>query len=377
MSAHALLSASGSHKWLHCTPSAALEYRMPDKDTVYTVEGTKAHAYAEAVLSAFLAGTTAPEPPSDPDMARNVETYVDFVVEKFNGARAETPDAILMVEQWLDFSPWASEGFGTGDAVILADKTLEIVDLKYGKGELVQAEGNSQMRLYALGAINIYGQIYDIDQVTMTIVQPRLNNISSDTISVAELLRWGEEIKPIAQKAFAGQGEYRPGDHCRFCRAAGRCKALANYNLELLKYDFREADLLEDEDISFILSREKQLTKWLNAVTTYALSEAVENQKHWPGYKLVEGKSNRVITKPEALAELLEREKYSRDQIYKAPALRGLAELEKLVGKKKFAELSAPYIEKPPGKPTLVPESDPRGVWTPEQAIISQFNEED
>lgn len=375
MSAHAFLSASGSHRWLQCTPSAALERHLPDRGSVYAKEGSKAHACAEGVLTAFLKGEKAPEL-ADVEMQQTVEAYVDLVIEKFNGARKNTPDALLLVEQRLDFSPWVPEGFGTGDAVILADRTLEVIDLKYGQGVPVSAKDNSQMKLYALGALHIYGLFYDIDQVTMTIVQPRLNDISSDTITIAELLHWGEEIKPIAQKAFNGQGEYRPGDHCRFCRAAAICKPRAEYNLELMKYEFEEADLLSDEDISFILSREKQLTNWLKTVTKYALEEAVLQDRKWPGYKLVEGRSNRVITKPDGLAKVLEQENYKPDQIYTAPALRKLTELEKLVGKAKFAELSAPYIEKPPGKLTLVPESDTRDEWTSTKAIINQFEED-
>lgn len=378
MSAHAFLSASGSHRWLQCTPSAALERHLPDQGSVYAKEGSKAHACAEAALNAFLTKSSPVEIASDPEMARNVETYVDFVIEKFNGVRkTTTADAVLLIEQRLDFSPWVPEGFGTGDAVILADKTLEVIDLKYGKGVPVSAKNNSQMKLYALGALHIYGLFYDIDQVTMTIVQPRLNDISSDTISLAELLNWGEEIKPIAQKAFNGQGEYRPGDHCRFCRAAAICKPRAEYNLELMKYEFEEAELLSDEDISFILSREKQFTNWLKRVTEYALDEAILKDKKWPGYKLVEGKSNRVITNPKALAELLEQKNYKPDQIYTVPELRKLTELEKLVGKARFAELSAPYIEKPPGKLTLVPNEDKRAEWNSTKSIIDQFQSEE
>lgn len=380
MSEHALLSASSSSRWLRCTPSARLEAGFADTSSEYAEEGTRAHAAAEHILTRLTCTDPTLWFPQDmpifdnQEMEEAVGRYVDTCMERVNAARKRTPDAQVLIEQRLDYSPWVPEGFGTGDMVIIADDTMEIIDLKYGKGVPVSAIGNTQMRLYALGAWNTFNLLYDIKKVTMTIVQPRLDSITSDTLTIDELLLWGKEVQPLAQKAWKGEGAYCPGDHCHFCRAAIRCKALAEKNLEIAKYDFMEADLLTDEDIVDILDRTATLTKWLKTINDYALREAVDKGKRWPQYKLVEGRSTRVIAQPTALAEVLEKEKYTHDQIY---MLRKLTELEKLVGKKKFATLAAEYISKPPGKPTLVPETDKRDEWIPNQTIIDQFDEED
>ena len=292
MTAHALLSASASSRWLACPPSARLEARFPDGQSPYAAEGTQAHALAEGMLQPYeedggvpftLSGSEWPK-----DMLDYVDVYVSIVLEKLNKARKKTPDAVLLVEQRLDFSPWVPEGFGTGDAVVISDNTLEIIDLKYGKGVPVSAEDNSQMRLYALGAFHNYGILYDFDRITMTIVQPRLDSVSSQTVDLKDLLDWGDKVKLVAAKAWRGEGEYCAGPHCRFCRAAVRCKKLAEYNLDCLRYEFMAADLMDPEDIVEVLKVEADVTSWLKTVKEYALDQAVNHGEKFPGMKLVE-----------------------------------------------------------------------------------------
>lgn len=388
MSAHAFLSASGSSKWLNCPPSARLESKFPDKGSEYAAEGTLAHELAEIRLRYSNLEMLRAEyekrlqvveadPRYSPAMNDYISDYVDIVWEHYLGLKAKNNgEAYLFVEQRLDFSPWVPEGFGTGDAVIIAGDTVEVIDLKYGKGVPVSAEKNSQMRLYGLGAYNNFGLLYDFSKIAMTIVQPRLDSISGESLTIDELLAWGDAVKGTADLAMQGAGEYSVGEHCRFCKAAATCRHLAEYNLELAKYEFAKAELLSDEDVSDILMRAETFTKWINALQSYALDAAVNSGQKWPGMKLVEGRSNRRITNPVALAEALKQEGYNDDLIYKPTELRSLTDLEALTGKKNFAAVAAGLIEKPPGKPALVKETDKRPEWAPEQSIIDQFEEE-
>ena len=369
MSAHALLSASSSSRWLACPPSARLESRFPDTGSSYAAEGTQAHALAEDMLT----GASMPDAPED--MKEYVSRYVDIVTEKLNQARKQTPDAVLLVEQRLDFSPWVPEGFGTGDAIIISDGVLEIVDLKYGKGVPVSAEDNTQMRLYALGAFHNYGILYDFDRITMTIVQPRLDSVSSQTMALTDLLQWGDRVKETAAKAFRGEGQFCAGAHCRFCRAAARCKTLAEYNLQVLQYEFLDAELMDPEDIAEVLKVEDDVVKWLGVVKKYALDQAVNHGEKFPGMKLVAGRSNRVITNANMLAAKLREEGYK--DIYKPVELKGITDLEKLCGKKNFVKLSEGLIDKPAGKPVLVPETDKRPEWAPDNEIIDLLSKEE
>ena len=379
MTAHALLSASSSSRWLACPPSARLESRFPDGASSYAAEGTQAHALAEETLKKYTeegwlsVALSGPEFPKD--MLDYVDVYVSIVLEKLNEARKKTPDAVLLVEQRLDFSPWVPEGFGTGDAVIISDGTLEVVDLKYGKGVPVSAENNSQMRLYALGAYHNFGLLYDFDRITMTIVQPRLDSVSSQTVTLEELLAWGDRVKLIAAKAWKGEGEYCAGPHCKFCRAAVRCKNLAEYNLDVLKYEFADADLMDPEDIVEVLKVESDVTSWLKAVKEYALDQAVNHGEKFPGMKLVEGRSQRTITDEKGLAKKLTKEGYT--DIYKPIEMKGITDLEKVCGKKNFVKLSEGFVTKPPGRPVLVPEEDKRPVWAPDKDIIDELTKED
>ena len=368
--AHAVLSASASKRWLSCPPSARLERKFPDKAGEAAREGTLAHALAEAQIRRYLGEITDEEEALRietirgnalyaPEMDEYVSEYVDLCIEKINEAHGTA-----LVEERLDFSRWIKHGFGTGDMVIIGNDVLEIVDLKYGKGVPVSAEGNTQMQLYALGAIEQYGCIYDFDHVRMSIYQPRCGGLSTQLMSIGDLLAWGEQIKPIADLAYAGKGEFRAGDHCRFCKAAPQCKALSEYNMEIAKLEFQNADLLSDDDVSFVLARVDGLVRYAEKIKTWALGEALNGHK-WPGFKVVEGRSNRRITDEAKAARLLHKAGYGDDVIYKPVEMQTITNLEKLITKKKFTMLLGGIVEKPPGKPTLVPEDDKRPEYNP------------
>ncbi|MDD9148134.1 DUF2800 domain-containing protein [Sporolactobacillus sp. CQH2019] len=370
--AHAVLSASGSKRWLSCPPSAQLEQQFPDdgKESVFAQEGTLAHEFAELYLLYATHQIKAPEfnrkrkaleknELFSPDMIDYIDSYITTVMERLNTAKAESGDAFVMIEQKLDFSPWVPGGFGTGDALIISDKAIEICDLKYGKGVPVSAVGNTQMRLYALGALNGYGVLYEPDHVRMTIVQPRLDSISTDQLTVEELTRWAAEVaKPTAEKAAAGKGEYKAGDWCRFCRAKAVCRVRAEANLELAKKEFADPPTLSNEEIGDVLSKADELRKWAEDVENYALVHA-ENGEKFPGWKLVEGRSNRKYTDEDQVAVRLIAEEYTEDDIYQKKIL-AITKMQKLLGKKRFETLLGDLIVKPAGKPTLVPESDKR-----------------
>lgn len=357
--AHAILSASASSRWLHCTPSARLERKFPDASSPYALEGSRAHERAEYFLNRFLkTGDSNVLIREDVEMNDAVQAYVNICVEKINEARTASPDAQIKVEQRLDFSRWVPEGFGTGDTVMVSDKYFEIVDLKYGKGVPVSAINNSQMRLYALGMYEAFGYLYGADEVRMTIVQPRLDSVSTETISVDDLLTWGEEVKKKAKIAFAGKGDFCAGNHCRFCKARNTCRAHAEYELKNVKEDLQTAEL-EDFEISDILLRAKGIKTWLDGLESYALGKALDGYD-WPGMKLVEGRSNRKITDDVIAANNLMNAGFGAEEIYKPQALRSITDLEKLCGKKMFSELMSGMIEKPPGKPTLVSADDKR-----------------
>ena len=380
--AHAVLSASGSKRWLSCPPSARLERKFPDKAGEAAQEGTLAHALAEARIRYWLGeisenGLTLRidsirhDALYSPEMGEYVSEYVDLCIEKINEAQG-----IALVEERLDFSRWVKNGFGTGDMVIIGDGVLEIVDLKYGKGVPVSAEGNTQMQLYALGAIEQYGYIYDFDHVRMSIFQPRNGGLSTQLLSVDELLAWGEAIKPIAELAYAGKGDFKAGEHCRFCRAAAQCKALADYNMEIAKLEFRDADLLTDDEVSFVLSRVDGLIRYADKIKTFALAEALKGHK-WPGFKVVAGRSNRRITDAVKAVKLLRRAGYADDVIYKPLEIQTITDLEKTITKKKFGEILGSVVEKPPGKPTLVPADDERPEYDPAKTEFEVMEEED
>lgn len=360
MSKHAILSASGAHRWMNCTPSARLELEFDDNSGEAAAEGTAAHALSEHKLrKALKMRSKKPVSPYDSDEMDNyTDGYVEFVLEVIEQAKQICSDPLILIEQRLDFSKYVPEGFGTGDCLIIADGTLHIIDFKYGQGVLVSAEDNPQMKLYALGALDLFDGIYDIEKVSMTIYQPRRENVSTSTVSKESLYQWAEEVlKPKAELAFNGDGNYCPGEWCQFCRAAVKCRARAEAKMKLATFEFALPPLLSDEEIADILSSIGDLTNWANEIIAYATDAAVNHGKKWPGFKVVEGRSNRKYKDEEAVAEAAKNAGY-RD-IYKQ-SLITITEMEKLMGKSKFNEILGELVMKPPGKPTLVPVSDKR-----------------
>lgn len=375
---HALLGASSSARWLVCTPSARLEAMFPDEQSPYAAEGTVAHDLAESILRHKLEGKKAPKLDDySTEMVEAVNRYVDICEEKVNEARARSSDAEVMIEAKLDFSRWVPEGFGTGDMVIVADGILEVIDLKYGKGVPVSAVENTQMRLYALGAYDVNEFLYDVKTVRMTIVQPRLDSVSTDEMALEELLDWGEEIKPIAQRAFRGEGDCTPCDYCNFCKARHTCRALADTCLTAFYKDGGKLNqLLTDSEVSDILAMKDLITKWIKGVYDFAYEKALSGEKQWPGYKLVEGTSRRTITDPEAAAKTLLDNGYKEAEIFKPRELEGITNLQKVLGKKGVTEYLEAYIDKPEGKPTLVPESDKRPAINTVETMMNEFDDE-
>lgn len=375
---HALLGASSSARWLVCTPSARLEAMFPDEQSPYAAEGTIAHDLAESILRHKLEGKKAPKLDDySTEMIEAVNRYVDICEEKVNEARARSSDAEVMIEARLDFSRWVPDGFGTGDMVIVADGILEVIDLKYGKGVPVSAVENTQMRLYALGAYDINEFLYDVKSVRMTIVQPRLDSVSTDEMALEELIDWGEEIKPIAQRAFNGEGNCTPCDYCNFCKARHTCRALADTCLTAFYKDGGKLNqLLTDSEVSDILAMKDLITKWIKGVYDFAYEKALSGEKQWPGYKLVEGTSRRTITDPEAAAQTLLDNGYKEEDIFKPRELEGITNLQKVLGKKGVTEYLEAYIDKPEGKPTLVPDSDKRPAINTVETMMNEFDDE-
>ena len=358
---HAILSASSSHRWLMCPPSVRLSEQFPDDGgSEFAAEGTEAHELCEYRLKSAM-GIPADDPVPhlqryNEEMEDCASGYATHVLSLVEEAKQTCSDPKVLIEQRVDFSQWVPEGFGTADCIIVSDGTLRIVDYKHGLGVLVEAENNPQMKCYALGALEIFDVLYDIDTISMTIYQPRRENINTWEISREELLQWAENtLKPIAAIAFAGEGEFCSGEWCGFCKAKHNCRARAEANLMLAKHDFRLPELLEDSEIEFILSRVDELASWANDVKEYALKRAVSG-KGWHGWKLVEGRSIRKFT--------------SEDEVIKAVCkagfdpfekkLLGITAMQKLLGKARFDELLSGLITKSKGKPTLVPESDKR-----------------
>lgn len=379
---HAILSASGASRWMACPPSARLEQGFENKTSEYAEEGTLAHELGELGLRKALGEISTRKYNSEikkieahelysADMPDYVEIYTDTCMEKVSEAKAKTPDAVFKVEQRLDFSEWVPEGFGTGDFVIIADGTMEICDLKYGKGVPVSANNNKQMMLYALGAIQEFSFLYDIEKVRMTIIQPRLDNISTFEVMADDLLKWAEEyVKPTADLAFKGEGEFCAGDHCQFCRAKAVCKARADKNMELAQYDFQKQDTMDNNDIAFVLSRVDELVKWASDVKDYALEQALQGEEY-EGFKVVEGRSNRKWSSEDKVGEILTGEGFERSIIY-TTKLDGISKIESAIGKKEVQRLLGDYIIKPPGKPTLVPISDKREPYNPAKADFQE-----
>ena len=378
--AHAALSASSSHRWMMCPPSVRLSERFADKPSRYAEEGTFLHELCELKLHRYLGDMTpevlearyAVHRDSDfySDEAESVtDEYVSVCVETIEAVRASCPDPLILVEHRLDYSEYVPEGFGTGDLVIVADGVLEVIDFKGGRGVRVEAEHNSQLMLYGLGAVLEFDPLYDIRTVRMTIVQPRLNNISTYETTTDELIRWAEkEVRPKALLAYEGKGEFCAGEWCRFCRARYTCRKRSEYHMRLAERDFKAPDLLTDEEILDILPVAESLNNWVADLIAYATQQAVDG-KTWPGYKLVAGRSVRKYTSEAEVIRAATEAGYT--DIYKTTLL-GVGDLEKRMGRKKFSEVLGKYVVKPMGAPQLVPESDPR---KPYADAASDFND--
>jgi hypothetical protein len=360
MARHALLSASSSDRWLHCPPSARLCEQHEDKGSAFAAEGTDAHTLCEYKLRRAL-GMEAEDPTENltwfnKEMEDCADAYAAYILELVETARQTCSDPIVLIEQRLNFSRWVKDGFGTGDCVVITDGTLHIVDYKHGQGILVDANDNSQMKLYALGALELFDGIYDIDWVSVTIYQPRRDNVSTQTMPKESLYQWAEEVlKPTAELAYAGDGGFCCGDWCRFCKIKHNCRSRAEANLELAKHDFKLPPLLEDDEVEDILGKIDGLVSWANNIKDYALQAALSG-KDWNGWKLVESRSNRKYTDEAAVVDAV---KGAGLDPYEHKIL-GITAMEKTLGKDKFTELLSAYIEKPAGKPSLVPLSDKR-----------------
>lgn len=367
---HALLSASGSHKWLHCTPSARLEEKMPEQESVYANEGRLAHEIGELKLKKLFTDPMGPKkyknalkklrenPLYQDEMDRYTDTYTEHIAGIIHSFSAPP---YIAIEKRLDYSQYAPEGFGTGDCIIIGGNTLHVIDLKYGKGVPVSAKDNPQMKLYALGAFTEYSFLYQIERISMTIIQPRLDNISNDVITIEDLLNWGAEIFPIAQKAFFGEGEHVPGEWCRFCRAKALCRARSDFNMALDEYKQINPALITNDEIGRILQKAKDLAAWVKDLEEYALSELLKGNQV-EGWKAVEGRSNRrFINQDEAFA-VVKANGVDEAMLYERKPIT-LTAVEKLLGEKRFNELLAAHVEKPKGSPTLAPISDKREEW--------------
>lgn len=365
MPKHAYLSASASHRWLACPPSAKLCANILDQASEYAQQGTDCHELCAYLVEKAL-GRDVIDPTEnltyyDAEMQNCAEEYRNYILEQIKAAKEFCKDPQVMIEQRLDFSHWVENGFGTGDCVIVADEILQIIDYKHGLGILVSAGddehgGNSQMMCYALGALEVFGDIYDINQIKMTIFQPRRDNLSTYTISKEDLLKWADEVlAPTAQLAYVGKGEFNAGDHCTFCKVKATCRKRTEYNLKLAKYDFEMPATLDDTEIAAILEKVDEMISWGNDIKDYALQQA-QSGVHFEGWKIVEGRSNRKYTDENAVADTV---KDAGFDPYEKKLL-GITAMSTLLGKKKFEELLGGLIYKPPGKPTLVPESDKR-----------------
>lgn len=369
---HALLSASGAHRWLKCPPSALVEAGMPESTSVAAEQGTVAHALAEWKLRRALHQAPTMRPESgwiDTEMEAHTDDYVAFIQERLREARKTCSDPVVLIEQRLDYSYFVPGGFGTGDCVIIAEPALQIIDLKYGQGILVETERNPQLMLYALGALAAFDVLYEISEVAVTIFQPRRSNVDTWTVSVTELKAWAEGVvRPTAELAARGEGCFAAGDWCRFCKLAPTCRARAEANLALARFEFAPPAELSDVEISEVLAKLPELKAWASDVEAYALSLAVNQGKTWSGFKLVEGRSVRKYSDEKAVAQAAEAAGVSDIYVRK---LKTITTLEKQLGKKRFNELLGSLIVKPPGKPTLVPETDKR----PALATVSAAEE--
>ena len=364
---HAFLSASGADRWINCTPSAVLTKDMPEETSPFAAEGTRAHEIAEACLRAYLRNEVWPTFTGDKYITYlDVVPYVDRTIAMYESIKAEDPSACMFVEVKVDFSDWVPEGFGTSDCIIIGGDTLYVIDLKFGKGVTVDAVENPQARCYALGAYVLYRDIYEIEKIVTVIDQPRLAHRTSENISTNELLGWAERVLvPAAKAAWAGEGEYKAGPWCRFCKAGAQCRARAAKNLVVSTgyEDLPDPALLTDDQISRILQRADDLEVWVKKLKAYATGEIL-NGVVLDGWKVVEGRTNRTITDEKAVARELRKLGYKPSQIYTRKMI-GITQMQALLGGKKATEATTgEYISRTEPKPTLVRSDDRRPAIT-------------
>lgn len=384
---HALLSPSSAERWIHCPGSVRLSEGVPATSSAYADEGTLAHAIAELKLRDFdsMTGLTErqlaewdrlrQDPAFCGEMDEATDFYKDIVTEKLIGAG---PDAVLLIEQRFSLTDWVPECFGTSDAVIIGGDTIEVIDLKYGKGVKVDAEKNPQMRLYGLGAATMFSDLYDLSTVRMTIVQPRLDHVSTEELPLRDLFWWAETVvHPAAMEAVDRTCEPRTacGDWCRFCPVKATCRTRAEANLELARYEFQKPALLSADEIAEILGRIEELQHWATDVSDYALQQALEGE-HFTGWKLVEGRSIRKYADDLKVAEKLQAAGFPEAALYERKLL-GISAMEKVVGKKKLTETLGDLIVKPAGKPVLAPENDKRPAINTAAAAAADFSKEE
>ena len=365
MAKHAYLSASASHRWLACPPSAKLCAQEEDRGSPYAQQGTDAHELCQYLVEKAL-GYDVRDPTEDltwydAEMQEAAESYCSFVMDQVAEAKKLCKDPLVCVEQTLDFSKWVEHGFGTGDCVIVADDLLHIIDMKFGVGVLVSASGedgtgNSQLKCYGLGALDTFGDLYDIRRIKLTIFQPRRENVDTYELTTEELLRWADEVlAPTAKLAYEGAGDFHAGDHCQFCKIKATCRERAAYSMELARYDFAEAPTLDTEEIAAILPQIDTLVAWAEDVKAYALQQALSGVRY-PHFKLVEGRSIRKYSDEAAVAEVVQKAGYDPYE----KKLLGITAMTKQLGKKKFEELLSGLVIKPQGKPVLAPDTDKR-----------------
>lgn len=383
--AHSMLGASSASRWINCPPSARLTEHIEDnRSSEYALEGEAAHEYSEHLLRCYLSGNDGAEvaeiqdfeatnPYFNEEMRDKVGEYVDYVIEKYEFEEIEMHTTYMAIETQLDYSDWVPEGFGTGDILIMNDARLHVIDLKYGKGVHVSAEDNSQLKMYALGALRQFGEEYVFGEVVLHICQPRLGNFSNYTLDVAELLEWADKVVvPAAKLAFAGEGEFRAGDHCRWCKVKGNCQARADENLKALEHEFQDPALIPDDELGTVLHLAMQLKTWASDVESYVKKQVLQGKKV-DGWKQVRGRATRKFTDIKEVEKRII-EDFWEDHAYKEPELKSLSVIEKELGKKAFQELLGDLVEVTEGNPTLAPESDPRKAVN---TVNSDFEDEE
>ena len=372
--AHALLSASSAHRWLACPPSAVAQELYPaGKPSEHALEGTLAHEVAEIVVSAAMDRQFCVEFPTGytQEMVEHAEAYADYISELITN-----PNAMVLLEQRVDFSPWVADGFGTADCIIIQGKTMDVIDYKYGKGVEVSAVDNPQEKLYGLGALNDYGFAYDIETVRLHIFQPRIGNISVYETDVASLESWGDMVKDVAKLAAEGKGEYNAGMHCRWCAHAGKCPKLTEVCTRVVKHHNMKIKVptLPPYEVADVLENEPLITMWLKRVKEQAMTDML-NGATVPGYKVVCGKAgNRKWTDEVEVYKTLESAGFSAEDISETKLL-SPSMLEKQIGKARVAELVADQIERAPGSPTIAPETDKRPAYDRVAEMRREFNE--